>query len=68
MNYTYLIDFLGDLSRNNNKEWFGANKERYNLSLDFYKQEVKRLIDKIAEFDSDIAYLKPENCIFRISL
>ena len=66
MNYVYLIDFLGDLSRNNNREWFGANKERYNLSLEFYKQEVKRLIDKIAEFDSDIAYLKPENCIFRI--
>ena len=24
-----IIDFLLDLSRNNNKEWFNANKRRY---------------------------------------
>ncbi len=66
MNYKFLLDFLRELKANNNREWFNANRERYDLSLDFFRHEVKRLIDAISLYDSDISYLKPENCIFRI--
>lgn len=66
MSYKYLLDFLRELKENNNREWFNANRERYDLSLNFFRHEVKRLIEVISEYDSDIAYLKPESCIFRI--
>lgn len=66
MDYKYILDFLGELKDNNNRDWFQANKERYDASLAFFKREVKRLIDRIALFDEEVAYLKPENCIFRI--
>lgn len=66
MNNKFIMDFLRDLSENNNREWFAENKERYVTAADFYKQEVAALIAKISEFDADIKHVKPENCIFRI--
>jgi uncharacterized protein (TIGR02453 family) len=66
MNNRFIIDFLQDLSENNNREWFNANKERYVLAADFFKREVIELIAKIGEFDSDIKRVMPESCIFRI--
>jgi uncharacterized protein (TIGR02453 family) len=60
------MDFLRDLSQNNNREWFNANKERYNAAMDCFKGETAELISKIAVFDDEIKYLTPENCVFRI--
>ncbi|MDR0829380.1 MAG: DUF2461 domain-containing protein [Prevotellaceae bacterium] len=66
MTNKYILDFLRELNENNNREWFAANKERYNIAAEFFKKEVADLIVKIAEFDADIKYLAPENCVFRI--
>jgi len=66
MDNHFILDFLRDLSDNNNREWFAANKERYLAAAAFYKSEVAALIEKISEFDADIKHVKPENCIFRI--
>jgi uncharacterized protein (TIGR02453 family) len=66
MNNSYIINFLRDLSDNNNREWFAANKERYVAAADFYKTEVAELITKISEFDTEIKHITAEKSIFRL--
>jgi uncharacterized protein (TIGR02453 family) len=61
------IDFLKELSGNNNKEWFDDNRQRY--------QEIRKnlvifseaLILVLQEIDSEIKGQLPKNCIFRIN-
>ncbi|MDR3326522.1 MAG: DUF2461 domain-containing protein [Prevotellaceae bacterium] len=62
----FILNFLRDLAQNNNREWFAANKERYNTAVGYFKNEVAELIQKISVFDDEIKYLAPENCLFRI--
>ena len=61
-----LFDYLRELRVNNNREWFQANKKRYDaLRADFIR-DVSRLIDRIAAFDPEIASLDARSCIYRI--
>ena len=62
-----IIQFLDDIKANNNREWFHANKARYET----YKQEYHALIENVlAEMipkDISLANLEPKNCAFRIA-
>ncbi|MCF8335961.1 MAG: DUF2461 domain-containing protein [Bacteroidales bacterium] len=64
---TEMLDFLRDLAANNNKEWFHANKYRYQLVRKEFEQYVALLIAEIASFDESIKNLHPKDCIFRIN-
>ncbi len=66
MSNQHIVEFLKDLKKNNNRQWFSDNRQRYDDSLAFFKTEVKQLIDSIGSFDPSIAYLTPEQTIFRI--
>ena len=61
-----VLNFLKDLSRNNNKEWFQANKPVYQAALADFTEFVDGLIRNVAGFDKDIASLTAKECIFRI--
>ena len=60
------LKFLTDLSRNNNKEWFDANKGRCLEA----KSEVEALtgdvLAGIRSFDDTIGPLSPKDCTYRI--
>lgn len=58
--------FLKDLSRNNNKEWFTANKKRYETAKADFEVFVTELIKNIAKFDPSINGLEAKKAIFRI--
>lgn len=62
-----ILPFLDDLKANNNKEWFAANKKRY----DIYKKEYHQLIDQLLKImkskDSGLEKLEVKNCTFRIN-
>ncbi len=45
------LQFLRDLSANNNREWFQANKARYDAALDNMKQFAKAVEDALGESD-----------------
>lgn len=66
MELTNVLNFLKDLSRNNNKEWFQANKPVYQAALADFTAFTEVLIRNIASFDKDIASLTARECIFRI--
>ena len=60
------LDFLKDLRKHNDREWFQANKGRYQDALGNFTALVGDLIDKIGAFDASVKKLSPEKCIFRI--
>ena len=60
------MQFLEDLSKNNNKEWFHANRNRYEESRDKFLFITEVLINEIRKFDPEISALNPKDCMFRI--
>ena len=67
MNYKALLDFLKKLEKNNNKEWFDANRKEYETLRKDWIECTGGLIADIGAFDPDILGLEPKNCIFRIN-
>ncbi|MDR1335462.1 MAG: DUF2461 domain-containing protein [Tannerella sp.] len=63
---TALFQFLRELRENNHREWFQANKKRYDALLREYTVRLQQLIDRIAAFDPEIAGLEAKSCLFRI--
>lgn len=60
------MNFLAELAQNNNREWFAANKERYLRVKEYAELLTQELLNRIAKFDPDAAYLTPADCTYRI--
>lgn len=60
------LDFLRDLSLNNNRDWFHAQKQRYETAKAAHEHLIASLIDGISEFE-DLAGITPKECNFRIN-
>jgi uncharacterized protein (TIGR02453 family) len=61
-----VVQFLQELSENNNREWFQKNKKRYDESRQKVLFITDVLINEIRKFDSDVPLLEPKDCLFRI--
>ena len=61
-----VIQFLQELSENNNKEWFHANRKRYEESRDKVLFITEVLINEIRKWDKNIPVMNPKDCMFRI--
>jgi uncharacterized protein (TIGR02453 family) len=61
-----VLPFLEDLKNNNDRDWFHANKARYQEAKKEFEIFIGELIPQLAEIDKDIAGLEPKQCIFRI--
>ena len=61
-----VLQFLEDLSVNNNKEWFHDNRKRYEESRDKILFITEVLINEIRKFDAEIPVMNPKDCMFRI--
>ena len=61
-----LFKFLKELRENNNREWFMANKSRYDALHKEYIGIVEKLIAGISIFDPEIAGLDAKSCVYRI--
>lgn len=60
--------FFKDLAKNNNKDWFDANRKRYETSVKKpFEAFVAEAIDRIAKHDTSMAALQPKDAIFRIN-
>ena len=59
--------FLNDLTKNNNREWFQANKTRYETAVkNPFQHFITDLLSKVFEIDNDIA-IEAKEAIFRIN-
>lgn len=61
------LDFLKDLKRNNNRDWFIANRSRYDKARSEFDTYVQALIDEIVSFDPILKGLEVKNCTYRIN-
>ncbi|QGY44464.1 TIGR02453 family protein [Maribellus comscasis] len=61
-----ILNYLEDLSRNNNREWFNENRGSYEESRDKMLFMTEVLINEIRKFDPEIPMLSPKDCMFRI--
>lgn len=64
-----IYSFLAELSQNNNKEWFDANRQRYLAVRKRFEAFAQNLIERIAQWDEDVAAsdLQVKDCTYRIN-
>lgn len=60
------IRFLGELKRNNNREWFATRREAYEHALRVRSSLVTRLTAAVAEVEPAAASLSEADCTYRI--
>lgn len=61
------LQFFKDLAPNNNKDWFDANRKRYEVSVrEPFKHFVSELIEEISKTDPEVQITQKE-AIFRIN-
>lgn len=61
------LDFLTHLKHNNEREWFNANRKRYDNAKKNFESFVQAVIDKISEFDPILRGLEVKSCTYRIN-
>lgn len=61
------LQFLKALEKNNNRDWFLANKNKYDLAKTNYLNFVEEVLNGILKFDSSLTELNPKQCVFRIN-
>ena len=58
--------FLRDLHKNNNREWFNENKDRYLAAYTNVADFVEVVIEEIGKFDEEILKIDAKKALFRI--
>ena len=61
-----VLQFLQELTENNNREWFNDNRKRYEESRDKIIFLTDVFINEIKKFDPEITGISPKDCVFRI--
>jgi len=51
-----VLEYLTDLTNNNDREWYHANKERYKQANTEFEHFISDLIIAIGEFDNSIHF------------
>lgn len=59
------FDFLNELKRNNNREWFTENKKSYLASQKELENLAEVLLEKVSKFD-ELEETQPKKTLFRI--
>jgi uncharacterized protein (TIGR02453 family) len=63
---TDTIKFLKDLKKNNDRDWFAKNKDRYLSANEDFIEFVQSVINQVAKFDTSVAGLDAKSTVFRI--
>lgn len=66
MNTQIILDYLSELSKNNNREWYHANKDAYKKATAAFEELLGAFIQKIGKFDSSILHNDPKSLTFKI--
>jgi uncharacterized protein (TIGR02453 family) len=61
-----IFEFLSDLERNNNREWFAQNKKRYEIAKKSFESFITKLILNINSFDPSINIRDVSKTVYRI--
>ena len=60
------LPFFIELERNNNREWFQANKARWDAIREEFTALTAQVIDALSPLDPTIGHPDPKRCVYRI--
>jgi uncharacterized protein (TIGR02453 family) len=63
----HTLQFLINLSENNNREWFHANRSDYDKSKIEFEVFCQEVLTGIAQFQDDLLNTKVKDCLLRIN-
>lgn len=61
-----MLDYLGDLSANNDRDWYHAHKTEHKEAAAQFEALVQTLICRIGEFDGGVLGLDPRELTFKM--
>src|SRR4051794_15333042 len=59
------LRFLKDIRKNNRKDWFDANRNRFENAKNDFENFTADIIKRISRFDESVAHLEAKACTFR---
>ena len=62
-----IVQFLQDLNKNNNREWFHDHKAQYEIYKNEYTKLIEDFLQVMIPLDESLRHLEPKNCAFRIA-
>ena len=65
-NINDVLAFLRQLAINNDRNWFKANKDRYDALRASWEQDMERLISLVADYDPQARGLTVKDSVYRI--
>ena len=66
MNTQMILDYLTQLSTNNNREWYHAHKAEYQAANAQFEELIQALMLRIGEFDGSILGHAPKELTFKL--
>ena len=66
MNTQMILDYLTQLSANNNREWYHAHKAEYQAANGQFEELIQALMLRIGEFDGSILGYAPKELTFKL--
>lgn len=60
-----ILNFLSEVMRNNNRQWFQEHKDEYLAAKTDYEAGIAKAILRFSEFDKDISHLQVKDCTYR---
>ncbi|MBY0505985.1 MAG: DUF2461 domain-containing protein [Bryobacteraceae bacterium] len=66
MDAVFVLKFLSDLSRHNDREWFATQTERYQNVRQQFQEFVTQVLLELADTRPAFGEVDPAKCIFRI--
>ena len=66
MNTQMILDYLAELSANNNREWYHAHKAQYQAANAQFEELIQNLIFRIGEFDGSVLSHTPRELAFKL--
>ena len=66
MNTRMILDYLTELSVNNNREWYHAHKAQYQAANAQFEELIQNLIFRIGEFDGSVLSHTPRELTFKL--
>lgn len=66
MNTQMILDYLTQLSANNNREWYHTHKAEYQVANAQFEELIQALMLRIGEFDSSILGHAPKELTFKL--
>jgi uncharacterized protein (TIGR02453 family) len=61
------LDFLNEIKRNNNRDWFMANRPLYLEAKGNFDSFVQGIINEIIHFDPILKGLEAKSCVYRFN-